>query len=391
MSARPQVSHFGKAPKARAARVGAGGISPRLFYTVFTGLVATNILTLVGFLMAPDIAGLLSGPGDQVLSAYQDRVADLRVEVDRLQSRQYAQNGDINLQLQEISQQQDVLSEQQQYVKALADKAAQLGLQTAFVPPDSDSKPPLVTGAAAGKQSPRDQANAAGAAVKQMLDESRTAMTSISESATKSTDEIVAQLDNLGITLALPEDGDEGEGGPLLPPIPDGPDASGTVDDANAVMAALIRYQAARGAIDQAPIHHPLDGKMRMTSGFGNRKDPFTGRQAFHPGLDFGEPNGTSVLSAGSGTVSFVGQRTGYGNTVEIDHGHGIVSRYGHLSAFLVKEGQVVATGTPIAKVGSTGRSTGPHLHFEIRRNDQSVNPLDFLQAGQALEKFQGA
>jgi murein DD-endopeptidase MepM/ murein hydrolase activator NlpD len=109
---------------------------------------------------------------------------------------------------------------------------------------------------------------------------------------------------------------------------------------------------------------------------------------AFHAGLDFGEPRGTTVLSAGTGEVSFVGQRSGYGNTVEIDHGNGIVSRYGHLSAFLVKEGQKVTTGTPVAKVGSTGRSTGPHLHFEVRRNDQAVNPLGFLEAGKVLEKY---
>ena len=103
-------------------------VHPVAFYAGFAALVATNIVTLVGFLMAPDIGKLFSGPNTSVLTAYEDRVSQLRLEVDRLQSRHYAQAGDINLQLQELAQQQEVLTEQHQYVKALADKAAELGI-----------------------------------------------------------------------------------------------------------------------------------------------------------------------------------------------------------------------------------------------------------------------
>ena len=122
----------------------------------------------------------------------------------------------------------------------------------------------------------------------------------------------------------------------------------------------------------------------RISSGYGNRTDPFTKRRAFHAGLDMPAPNGTIVLSAGEGKVTFAGTKSGYGTLVEISHGNGLVTRYGHLSATLVKVGQVVQTGTPIAKVGSTGRSTGPHLHFEVRRDDQTVDPKDFPQRRQA-------
>jgi murein DD-endopeptidase MepM/ murein hydrolase activator NlpD len=129
----------------------------------------------------------------------------------------------------------------------------------------------------------------------------------------------------------------------------------------------------------------------RISSTFGNRKDPFTGGRAFHAGLDFPAPRGTTVLSAGFGKVSFVGEKSGYGNLVEITHTTGLITRYGHLSAFLVKEGQVVDMGTPIAKVGSTGRSTGPHLHFEVRRKDVAVDPGKYLAAGKRLARFLGA
>jgi murein DD-endopeptidase MepM/ murein hydrolase activator NlpD len=175
-----------------------------------------------------------------------------------------------------------------------------------------------------------------------------------------------------------------------MPPV-DGPEADSMVDDANDAYLALARFQAARSAVDLAPVHKPMDGAPRISSGFGNRTDPFTGGRAFHAGIDFPAPRGTTVLSAGYGKVTFVGQRSGYGNVVEVTHTAGLVTRYGHLSAFLVKEGQVVETGTPIAKVGSTGRSTGPHLHFEVRRKEQAVDPNKYLAAGRRLAALIGA
>src|SRR6185503_13887622 len=101
--------------------------------------------------------------------------------------------------------------------------------------------------------------------------------------------------------------------------------------------------------------------------------------------IDYAAPWGSTVLSAGYGKVTFVGQMSGYGNCVEVTHGNGLVTRYGHLSSYIVKEGQTVDTGTPIAKVGSTGRSTGPHLHFEVRRADNAVDPSRYLAVGRKL------
>jgi murein DD-endopeptidase MepM/ murein hydrolase activator NlpD len=365
-------------------------IRPSIFYATFAALVGTNVLTLVGFLMAPDIAGLMNGQNDVVFAAYEDRIAELRIEVDRLHSRQYAQAGDINLQLQELTQQQEVLLEQHTYVKQLAEKAAELGIQTADLPQEDDEDAPAIQTSAALTTAPSGDAAseiaAAADAVQDMMDDSRLALAAISKEANSATDEIVSELKAIGIQPSIPED-DDAVGGPFLPAT-DAPDASTIVDDANAVYEALIRFKAARGAIDEAPIHKPLAGNLRMSSNFGNRKDPFTGRRAFHAGIDFPSPSGTTVLSAGKGTVTFVGQRSGYGNTVEVTHEVGLVTRYGHLSAFLVKEGQKVQTGTPIAKVGSTGRSTGPHLHFEVRRKDTAVDPSRYLAVGKRLVRF---
>lgn len=380
---------FGAPPK-KAPKQRGGGIRPSLFYISFTLLFGTNILTLVGFLMAPDISALLNGQSEQVVAAYEDRIAQLRVEVDRLHSRQYAQTGDINLQLQELTQQQEVLLEQHQLVKQLAQKAAEMGLEPGTLDASGDDDDTPIAAVTPAAATPDDLAEVSSS-MNQMMTDSRLALASLSASATESTDTILDALRGIGIKPQMPDGLDEGVGGPLLPPSTDALDSSGIVDDANEAYLALARFKAARSAIDLAPIHKPMDALTRMSSTFGNRKDPFTGGRAFHSGIDFPAPRGTTVLSAGYGKVTFVGEKSGYGNLVEVTHSTGLVTRYGHLSAFLVKEGQIVDTGTPIARVGSTGRSTGPHLHFEVRVGDTAVDPSKYLAVGKRLARFLGA
>lgn len=373
------------------------GIRPPLFYGLFAGLLTTNVLTLVAFLMTPDILGMLNGQTEAVVAAYEDRIAQLRVEVDRLHSRQFAQTGDINLQLQELSQQQELLLEQHQLVKQLADKATSLGIDTAALPKSADDEsddvavaPAAVTPAALTGAPESNQIAAVSADMTRMMEESRLALAGIAETATESTNSILGELKGIGIRPKMPDGLDQGEGGPYLPAV-EGADANSIVDDANDVYLALARFQAAKAAVDLAPVHKPMDAPTRISSRFGNRTDPFTGTRAYHSGIDFPAPKGTIVMSAGYGKVTFVGQKSGYGNAVEVTHAAGLVTRYGHLSAFLVKEGQVVNAGTPIAKVGSTGRSTGPHLHFEVRSKDQAVDPGKYLAVGRRLAAFAGA
>ncbi len=144
---------------------------------------------------------------------------------------------------------------------------------------------------------------------------------------------------------------------------------------------SLARMDALERSVAGLPQALPADLQY-ISSGFGFRANPFTGGGGeFHPGLDFKGPMGAPIYAAARGTVSFVGQRSGYGNCVEIDHGNGLVTRYAHMSGFRTVLGKAVVPGEQIGLIGSTGRSTGPHLHFEVRIGDRPVNPRPFLEA----------
>jgi murein DD-endopeptidase MepM/ murein hydrolase activator NlpD len=116
-----------------------------------------------------------------------------------------------------------------------------------------------------------------------------------------------------------------------------------------------------------------------ISSYFGGRADPFTGYAAVHKGLDFAAPEGTKVSSVAAGLVTFAGERAGFGQMVEINHGNGLATRYCHSEKLLVKQGDMVTKGQEVALIGSTGHSTGPHLHFEVLKNGQQVDPLRFI------------
>src|SRR5699024_2837450 len=123
---------------------------------------------------------------------------------------------------------------------------------------------------------------------------------------------------------------------------------------------------------------HPVV-KGYLSSHFGQRRDPFTGRIRYHRGVDFAAPTGTSVMATGGGIVTFAGGRNGYGVTVDVKHGNGMTTRYAHLRSIKTKKGEAVAAGEVIGTVGSTGRSTGPHVHYEVLKNGQQVNPATYL------------
>ncbi|WP_411340443.1 M23 family metallopeptidase [Sphingopyxis sp. J-6] len=147
-----------------------------------------------------------------------------------------------------------------------------------------------------------------------------------------------------------------------------------------ALEGALFRMEVLERTLVAIPSGQPANVLM-LSSSYGYRSDPFTGAGAMHSGLDFPGPIGSPILAAAPGKVVFVGQKSGYGNVVEVDHGQGILTRYAHLSGFTTKVGSAVAAGQQIAKMGSTGRSTGSHLHFEVRLNGAAVNPRRFLEA----------
>jgi murein DD-endopeptidase MepM/ murein hydrolase activator NlpD len=145
--------------------------------------------------------------------------------------------------------------------------------------------------------------------------------------------------------------------------------------------------QLQQGAV-AIPSQRPVDA-MTFTSSFGVRSDPFHGGAAMHAGVDIPGPYGTPIFATADGIVGRAGRASGYGNLVELDHGRGIQTRYGHLSSIVVMQGQRVKRGDLIARMGSTGRSTGNHLHYEVRLDGSAVNPMPFMQGASYLAAMQ--
>lgn len=148
----------------------------------------------------------------------------------------------------------------------------------------------------------------------------------------------------------------------------------------------LSEARALAEAAEGLPLARPTFAAAQ-TSGYGVRFDPFTRRPAFHSGLDFAGGRATPIHATGPGVVAFTGARSGYGNTIEIDHGRGLKTRYAHLSSIFVRPGQRVALGERIGGMGSTGRSTGTHLHYEVWVNGRAQNPGRFLKAGEYVQQ----
>lgn len=167
--------------------------------------------------------------------------------------------------------------------------------------------------------------------------------------------------------------GQGGPLGPLAPPIAPGDDAS--AERAKRILEGLDRMNLYRLAVEKAPFALPLRSSFRYTSGFGRR----WGRM--HEGIDMAGTMGSPVYATADGTVTHAGWESGYGNMVEIRHDFGIVTRYGHLSKVRVEKGQRVSRGERIGDMGNTGRSTGTHLHYEVRTGGTAVNPMTFIKA----------
>jgi murein DD-endopeptidase MepM/ murein hydrolase activator NlpD len=186
-------------------------------------------------------------------------------------------------------------------------------------------------------------------------------------------------------TPASPRPRLAGAGGPFRPWLrpPEDPFARQIMR----VHAARMAGEEMQRSLAAVPVLRPVAAARDVTSGFGMRVDPFLGQLAMHTGVDFDADSGDPVRAAASGTVVQSGRNGGYGIMVEVDHGNGLSTRYAHLSAALAAEGATVAAGAIVGRAGSTGRSTGPHLHYEIRRDGEPVNPQRYLRAGLGLEQ----
>ena len=188
------------------------------------------------------------------------------------------------------------------------------------------------------------------------------------------------EVRRLGLNPARFHQAAGGMGGPYEPVTA----ASNADPDYRALFLSWRRLDQLEHGVVAIPTGHPVN-TANFTSGFGVRSDPFRRHAAMHAGVDLAGPMGTPVYATADGIVAHAGRQGGYGNMVEINHGKGIATRYGHLSKILVDDNTRVKRGQLIALMGSTGRSTGPHLHYEVRIDGHAVNPVPFLTTGDYL------
>ena len=183
-------------------------------------------------------------------------------------------------------------------------------------------------------------------------------------------------LDPARLVMGAIEPGRDGAaGGPFVALAEEGGDPMPTIDTGRLVHEVLATV----------PLASPVVDTHRVTSVFGRRRDPFNGRIAFHRGIDLAADRGTAIYAPAAGEVVRVGRKGGYGNTIDIDHGNGVVTRYAHLHAYLVKRGTTVRPGQRIGLMGRTGRATGVHLHYEVIVDGRHVDPARLLAVGREL------
>jgi murein DD-endopeptidase MepM/ murein hydrolase activator NlpD len=215
-----------------------------------------------------------------------------------------------------------------------------------------------------------------------------TALSEIGAAANTTVSRLREAIEDTGISpdrfVEEPKVAPGGVGGPYIPLTVDH-NAPAFDKEVARVQRTLVAEDRLRAAVPFMPLRRPLFGEAGVSSPFGYRPDPFLGRPALHPGIDLVQEYGSDVKCTGAGRVTHAGWMGGYGNMVEIDHGNGLMTRYGHLSEVLVGEGQQVKANEIVGRLGSTGRSTGPHLHYEVRVDGEPVDPARFLRAGGLL------
>jgi murein DD-endopeptidase MepM/ murein hydrolase activator NlpD len=212
----------------------------------------------------------------------------------------------------------------------------------------------------------------------------------------------VIRLDAMGQRLTKIAGLDSGEFDFSNPPAQGGPDEGELLDGAAMAMPDFITQldelseqldnrEQQLSVLENMIMNHNLEAEVLpagrpivkgwISSKYGIRSDPFTGKPEFHKGMDLAGKEGTPVVAVAAGVVTWAGKRYGYGNLVEINHGKGYVTRYGHSKEVTVKVGDTVKKGQTIATMGNTGRSTGPHVHFEVWQNGRTVDPMKYVQA----------
>jgi murein DD-endopeptidase MepM/ murein hydrolase activator NlpD len=319
--------------------------------------------------------------------AYEDRIAELREQIDRTTSRQLLSQEQFEHQLDELMRRQAALESRASALGGTAEPAV-TGSVGAKRSSELGRKPePLGDDLLSPQRLDGKQSSIAGklervAASLDRVDQNENATVERMQARYENkTREIKGVLASLGLRYdAVPQ----AEGGPFVPVRL--PPANETFARAlTRVAIARAQAQDVTNALTFVPLRRPLTGELEVSSPFGVRIDPFVHQPAMHTGMDFRGTVGDPVHATAAGKVTKAGWDGGYGQMVEIDHGDGLSSRYGHLSEIDATVGQKVRIGQVIGRLGSTGRSTGPHLHYETRINGEAVNPAKFLAAGARL------
>lgn len=361
-------------------------------------LVATSYLVF-----RDDLLGATIARQARMQQSYEDRISALRAQVDRITSRQLLDQQLVESKVTELLERQSQLTSRQD---RLAPVLERMGTRAGGLPgavplptmrPDDRAAlagPAGFTLASLWPRRPGDATNETAAdradrmfvALNQSLrtieSEQIGDLTELASGTFQTADEIAQAMREAGLTVPI-EETDDAVGGPLLP-VESSVDFDERVRDLDEALAKLESVKAIAKAV---PVYHPAPGRS-VSSSFGVRRDPLLRRPAMHAGIDFRTPTGTPILSAGAGTVKRAGWNGGYGRMVEIDHGDGLTTRYAHMSRLHVSKGQQVDTGTIVGEAGSSGRSTGPHLHYEVRRNGKPIDPLRMIKAGKRISEL---
>lgn len=399
---------------------------------VLIGAAALFVLITAGYLGATfywltrdDIRTTAASERQQLETYYQDRIDLLRAEIERLSSRQMVDRESVELQVSDLVRRQLALSQRHEIVTDLMMRAEQNGISIASQNPVPSAKPERSrdslaaidaedASAIGGEPQPvKDPVEALGLrsdpesrfnkdGLKPSLDlgeqaaldavgqnlaamghESNAVLDALSVATENQIERILAATRTLGVTLLKPgETASTAIGGPFVP-------ISGSTFKNRVLRTdrALVALKSVKNRVRRLPLARPLKNA-RISSHFGPRVDPFLKRLAMHTGMDFKAPYGSRVYAAAPGTVTHAARKGGYGKLVEIRHAGGYVTRYAHLSKMQVAEGDHIVAGDVIGNIGSTGRSTGPHLHYEIRKADKPVDPAAFVTAGDRIAKL---
>ncbi len=422
--ARRPVAHHA-APAAAASGEGYtivhAGKQVRFGPVVFWIAVGTVVLlgmwsaaTATYFAFRDDVLTRLIARQAEMQYAYEDRISELRAKVDRTTSRQLLDQEQFDQKLDQIMKRQSTLESRATALGAMPDatstgsikpqgraeagpssgtpKPSPISDTVIFVaPPDREarleSRAPLIA-----KTQPNQFAKAQGVdnvlvrlqtSLDQVERRQVAALSSVEDGIESRVRRMRGVISDLGLNMSQLEAATprSGMGGPFVP-VKLAPDAGPFERQLYRININRAQMQRLNQTLALVPYRKPVVGEVEFTSGFGVRSDPFLGRPAMHTGLDFRAAQGDPVRVTANGKVVSAGWAGGYGRMVEVDHGNGLSTRYGHLSEIGVKVGEYVKIGQVIGAVGSTGRSTGPHLHYETRIDGEAVDPQRFLRAG---------